>query len=420
MNARVYRVEEADGEAFVEKDFSGCPWIVRQTLGRFLVWRECWILRRLGATGLVPGGVRRLSPFALREAFVAGFALRDSDTGVYASNVFDPSKVFGVPAEMLREPVPAAFFDALEEGVRAVHAAGFVHLDLHNSRNVMVSPGWRPVLIDWQSALPTRWMPGPLRRALERIDLAGIYKFRDKFRPGDLSPEQKRFLHRRRMIRRFLWVPRIHFVPKGGAPAPRAPAVEAGVSLGSNLGDRAENLLRAVRMLAETPGVRLLARSSLYETEPVDVPPPHGATAATRSRRRSAASAPATTIPARSTSTCSGSATPSATSRTCIFRIPRSPRAASCASPSPNSGRTFASPGCPAPSPTFSPPCRRAPASDGSKRRRPPHERSLLSPLVRPSRRRSGACRVPGGAGCARRGRRAPARRARPCSSKAP
>ena len=273
MNARVYRVEEADGEAFVEKDFSGCPWIVRQTLGRFLVWRECWILRRLGATGLVPGGVRRLSPFALREAFVAGFALRDSDTGVYASNVFDPTKVFGVPAEMLREPVPAAFFDALEEGVRAVHAAGFVHLDLHNSRNVMVSPGWRPVLIDWQSALPTRWMPGPLRRALERIDLAGIYKFRDKFRPGDLSPEQKRFLHRRRMIRRFLWVPRIHFVPKGGAPAPRAPAVEAGVSLGSNLGDRAENLLRAVRMLAETPGVRLLARSSLYETEPVDVPP---------------------------------------------------------------------------------------------------------------------------------------------------
>ena len=273
MNARVYRVEEADGEAFVEKDFSGCPWIVRQTLGRFLVWRECWILRRLGATGLVPGGVRRLSPFALREAFVAGFALRDSDTGVYASNVFDPTKVFGVPAEMLREPVPAAFFDALEEGVRAVHAAGFVHLDLHNSRNVMVSPGWRPVLIDWQSALPTRWMPGPLRRALERIDLAGIYKFRDKFRPGDLSPEQKRFLHRRRMIRRFLWVPRIHFVPKGGAPAPCAPAVEAGVSLGSNLGDRAENLLRAVRMLAETPGVRLLARSSLYETEPVDVPP---------------------------------------------------------------------------------------------------------------------------------------------------
>ena len=51
-----------------------------------------------------------------------------------------------------------------------------------------------------------------------------------------------------------------------------APAFEAGISLGSNLGDRAENLRRAVAMLAETPGVSLLARSAMYETEPVDVP----------------------------------------------------------------------------------------------------------------------------------------------------
>lgn len=54
----------------------------------------------------------------------------------------------------------------------------------------------------------------------------------------------------------------------------KAPAAfEAGVSLGSNLGDRAANLREAVRRLAETPGVRLLARSSDWETEPVDVPP---------------------------------------------------------------------------------------------------------------------------------------------------
>ena len=48
---------------------------------------------------------------------------------------------------------------------------------------------------------------------------------------------------------------------------------EAGISLGSNLGDRAENLRRAVGLLAETPGVRLLGRSAIYATEPVDVPP---------------------------------------------------------------------------------------------------------------------------------------------------
>jgi len=41
------------------------------------------------------------------------------------------------------------------------------------------------------------------------------------------------------------------------------------LSLGSNLGDRAANLERAVRALPEI-GVRVLRRSSIYETEPVD------------------------------------------------------------------------------------------------------------------------------------------------------
>jgi 2-amino-4-hydroxy-6-hydroxymethyldihydropteridine diphosphokinase len=42
------------------------------------------------------------------------------------------------------------------------------------------------------------------------------------------------------------------------------------ISLGSNLGDRAENVARAIRALGAR-GVRLTRQSSLYETEPVDV-----------------------------------------------------------------------------------------------------------------------------------------------------
>jgi 2-amino-4-hydroxy-6-hydroxymethyldihydropteridine diphosphokinase len=41
------------------------------------------------------------------------------------------------------------------------------------------------------------------------------------------------------------------------------------LSLGSNLGDRAANLERAIEGLSEI-GVRVLCRSSTYETEPVD------------------------------------------------------------------------------------------------------------------------------------------------------
>jgi 2-amino-4-hydroxy-6-hydroxymethyldihydropteridine diphosphokinase len=44
------------------------------------------------------------------------------------------------------------------------------------------------------------------------------------------------------------------------------------LSLGSNMGDRRENIARAIREL-EPHGVRVTRRSSLYETEPFDVPP---------------------------------------------------------------------------------------------------------------------------------------------------
>jgi 2-amino-4-hydroxy-6-hydroxymethyldihydropteridine diphosphokinase len=42
------------------------------------------------------------------------------------------------------------------------------------------------------------------------------------------------------------------------------------ISLGSNLGDRAQNIARAIQALSAR-GVRVTRQSSLYETEPVDV-----------------------------------------------------------------------------------------------------------------------------------------------------
>ena len=93
--------------------------------------------------------------------------------------------------------------------MRRVHAAGVVHLDLHNGRNVVVGPDGAPVLLDWQSALPTSWMPRPLRRALERIDLAGVFKFWNKCRPGELDEGRLRILSRTLSLRRRFWLPRI-------------------------------------------------------------------------------------------------------------------------------------------------------------------------------------------------------------------
>ncbi|UCE86557.1 MAG: 2-amino-4-hydroxy-6-hydroxymethyldihydropteridine diphosphokinase [Deltaproteobacteria bacterium] len=62
-----------------------------------------------------------------------------------------------------------------------------------------------------------------------------------------------------------------------GAPrSPRPGWTEAYVALGSNLGDRARHLARAVRALREIPEVCGVEVSALYETDPIG-PPPQGA-----------------------------------------------------------------------------------------------------------------------------------------------
>ena len=52
--------------------------------------------------------------------------------------------------------------------------------------------------------------------------------------------------------------------------------LECGIGLGSNRGDRLGNLRRARDRIIEIDGLRLLAASPIYETDPVDVAPAYG------------------------------------------------------------------------------------------------------------------------------------------------
>jgi 2-amino-4-hydroxy-6-hydroxymethyldihydropteridine diphosphokinase len=47
--------------------------------------------------------------------------------------------------------------------------------------------------------------------------------------------------------------------------------IQLGLSLGSNLGDKVENLRKAARLILAHEDAVLVGKSSLYETEPVDV-----------------------------------------------------------------------------------------------------------------------------------------------------
>lgn len=51
--------------------------------------------------------------------------------------------------------------------------------------------------------------------------------------------------------------------------ATQASGEEAFIALGSNLGDRGAEIERAIEEIADLPGTRLLARSSQYESAPV-------------------------------------------------------------------------------------------------------------------------------------------------------
>ena len=61
------------------------------------------------------------------------------------------------------------------------------------------------------------------------------------------------------------------------APSPEAPTVRAFLSLGSNLGDRAGHLRRAVDQLRAGSDPAVTAVSRVYETEPVGGPDDQGA-----------------------------------------------------------------------------------------------------------------------------------------------
>ena len=66
--------------------------------------------------------------------------------------------------------------------------------------------------------------------------------------------------------------PNPHIVDADTLTGEMRPIRQLVVSLGSNLGDRIENLQGAVRALADTPDVWVTGVSPVYETEPVDAP----------------------------------------------------------------------------------------------------------------------------------------------------
>jgi RIO-like serine/threonine protein kinase len=190
--------DRGDGaESFVDADYllgcDGANSLVRNVIGRFLVRREARALVGLAGRPTTPQAPFRVDAHALAYRYLEGLNLRDA-----------------------RATPGPGFFPDLERTVRDMHATGrLVHLDLRNAGNILVTQDGAPVLLDFQSHLGTRWMPGPLRRFVERIDLAAVYKHWANRSPATMGPERTAALERMNRLRP-LWALRGYIgTPRG-------------------------------------------------------------------------------------------------------------------------------------------------------------------------------------------------------------
>ena len=172
--ADIYLWEEG-GSRLAIKDYSGRPAWIRQSLGRYLVGRECAAYERLRGIPGIPAFAGRIDSCAFAVEFVEGADLSRARRG----------------------EVPAPFFDRLLDLLAAVHRAGVAQGDLHH-RDVIVSPSERPFLIDFSTAVFLGPRSGRFRRRLFEAacasDRRAALKLKGRHVPDRLTEEERRVL----------------------------------------------------------------------------------------------------------------------------------------------------------------------------------------------------------------------------------
>jgi RIO-like serine/threonine protein kinase len=179
-NADIYLYRH-EGVDWVVKDFMPCMPLVRATWGRLMVRREFAALSKLQSIPCVPQDPFMLDKFALCYRFIEGKTLGDT-----------------APEEINED-----FFLQLEDLVNRMHALNQAHLDIRNRRNIIVDASGNPALLDFQNSVNLERTPRALRNLLKDIDLSGVYKNWNKYKPDSLDSARKAKLDALNRIRSF-------------------------------------------------------------------------------------------------------------------------------------------------------------------------------------------------------------------------
>jgi len=155
-----------EGTGIVVKDFRERGVLVRETIGRFSIARECRAYGRLSGLAGVPAFVGRIDAHAFAVALVPGKPL--------------PSHP--------RRSLPPELFSALTELLERIHGRGVAIADLHHRNIIVGEAGDPPSIIDFSLAvvrhsswnLPGRWI---FERAQE-LDRIAMERIRRRYETG--------------------------------------------------------------------------------------------------------------------------------------------------------------------------------------------------------------------------------------------
>jgi len=129
------------GRRIAVKDYGARPFLVRNTLGRLLVRRECRAYRHAGGVPGIAPFLGPVGPFALATAWVDAEPLADLPDG----------------------KAPAAIFEQLDAVIAGLHARGVAIADLHH-RDVLLGAGDAVHVVDFAAAFVLGSRPGAFRR----------------------------------------------------------------------------------------------------------------------------------------------------------------------------------------------------------------------------------------------------------------
>ena len=179
----LYRVVVGE-RSFMVKDVREKHFLMRWTLGLWLIQKEWKIYSRLKGVGGIPEPIERVGLFAFVMEFVSG---RPIERG---------------------KPLPLSFFSSLEQILQEIHLRGVAHLDLRHKGNILLSEAGTPILIDFNSGFSVG-KKGFFRRLLfpflRWVDHGGLLKLKERISPDLLTSEEQSFLKRFNRIRK-LWI----------------------------------------------------------------------------------------------------------------------------------------------------------------------------------------------------------------------